>query len=958
MIIKILIFLLSQNTNQYIYTDSHNLTWISSTAGLNCFTGGEVKVYDRGNYDILGKNIQSNFHEDSQSNLWFTTYEALNKYERSSDNFESFQFFGSEEKITANYRCIGLIDSILWVGADGYLFAFNINSNKIIKQFDFSFVGEDYLHCYAFKRNNHTYIFSSHTKLRGLKFDSFLNYKELSLPNVPMMRMAQWKGRLLMSTGRDRLLEFDWEQDEFINTESECPNAGLISANEEYILVSCDKKVLKCSNLNDCVVLSVKAPQMELYIDNNNVSWLSSDSEDLKYFQLDKKKFEFYNLSQNGDTTIAVNCFLHYDDYLWIGTRHQGVFKINPTNFDIIKHYGSGKDDSWKMILDIITIENEFYVKGLNRLYKYNSTKDTFLKCSEDMGLLLQLYNSPGRNKYLVETGGQNKNVYKLRVNKDLLLIEPIKGLSKMEKSVGAIQEDNFGNIYLSVEEEYLQILRNVDDEYNWDKKIEGHGLRSIWHFDHENTLYLGNSNGLFRIDIEKNFHVDTIRPQNYSINTTIYSILGNNKYLWLGSNDGLLRYDISNNLMHKFSLVDGIQDKEYNTRACYIDQDGYFYFGGVNGFNRFHPDSIDLLDIKPDVYVSSIEVNNEYFDFGRNQNMIDNLEFDFDQNTISFSFNSLDFSDPEATRVKFILENYEENWITSTTNKGFVRYPNLPPGNYQLKIKASNSDGIWNPKPKTIDITILPPWYATWWARTLGILLLSGILYYLFRSYYKRQLREKELALREANLTISKQKALAHERTRIAAEMHDDLGGGLTRIRFLSQRVLRTVTNNDLKSQVTKIVDLSEGLVRNMGEIIWAMDAGFDTLSSLISYVRRYAYEYLEDYGIDLTFDVQGQSTGIKLTGQQRRNVFLVIKEAIHNAVKHANTKYLTIEFQIADELKVCIKDKGIGIKNQVTNGNGLNNMRKRVEMLGGTIEIQNNGGTIITFNVPLEVS
>ena len=403
-------------------------------------------------------------------------------------------------------------------------------------------------------------------------------------------------------------------------------------------------------------------------------------------------------------------------------------------------------------------------------------------------------------------------------------------------------------------------------------------------------------------------------------------------------------------NLLKKMEL----QGLEFNTNAFHQYKDGSILMGGINGLNYFHPDSITLSKYISPIHISSLLVNGETY-LGDHPNVKSSYEFPYTQSTLSFSFHAIDHTGPEETQTKFKLIGKDDNWSPGTTADGFAKYSNLAPGSYTFSILGANADGVWNPKPRNIQITIHPPWYATWWARTLGIFLIAGIIYLTFRTYYKRQLREKDLQLREKNLIISKQQALADERTRIASEMHDDLGGGLTTIRFLSQKILQKSSDITIKSQITKIVHQSETLVNNMGEIIWAMNAGFDTLQSLISYTRRYANTYLEDYNISLDFEVEGSTKNIKLTGAERRNIFLIIKESLHNTVKHAEASQVSIIYEIGKELMIRFKDNGKGLEDSNILGNGLSNMKNRIQKISGSIVFANSDGLEIILHVPL---
>ena len=410
-----------------------------------------------------------------------------------------------------------------------------------------------------------------------------------------------------------------------------------------------------------------------------------------------------------------------------------------------------------------------------------------------------------------------------------------------------------------------------------------------------------------------------------------------------MSTNNGIIRYNISDSSCHIFSTVEGLQHQEFNTHAYSKDKSGYIYFAGINGVNRFHPDSIRLSNNNAPIFVRELRINDQTSHQFGHPNLLNTLQLPYSQNTIAFDFHAIDFANPSATKVKYKLQGVDHAFVEIDGTNGSARYPKLAPGNYKLILVGANADKHWNNTSREISITIHPPWWQTWWFRLSAFLAIGGILSGAIRYYYNQQLAKKDFALREQALIIEKQTALQAERTRIASEMHDDLGGGLTTIKFLSQNLLHKIGANDQKSEITRILDQSQTLVSNMSEIIWAMNAGFDTLENLVIYSRRYAREFLDTHGIDLKFEVQGMSESIGLSGEKRRNIFLVIKEALHNAVKHSNATIITISFYVTvDNLQLKVTDNGIGLNQEANeNGNGLQNMKSRIESLGGDCTI-----------------
>lgn len=210
-----------------------------------------------------------------------------------------------------------------------------------------------------------------------------------------------------------------------------------------------------------------------------------------------------------------------------------------------------------------------------------------------------------------------------------------------------------------------------------------------------------------------------------------------------------------------------------------------------------------------------------------------------------------------------------------------------------------------------------------------------------------------KHIALQQ--VVLEKQAELENERRRIAADMHDDLGSGLTRITYLSQMALKSDAENNLQ----KIKKTASELVGNMSELIWVMKEENNTLEDLTTYIKSYAVDYFENNNIAFAIEMPDSFGAVTVSGNQRRNLFLSVKESFHNIVKHAEAKNVRISIGVDDCLHICINDDGIGMNAEKTGnrivGNGLKNMRARIESMAGKVDIQQAGGTQVSFVIPL---
>lgn len=323
-----------------------------------------------------------------------------------------------------------------------------------------------------------------------------------------------------------------------------------------------------------------------------------------------------------------------------------------------------------------------------------------------------------------------------------------------------------------------------------------------------------------------------------------------------------------------------------------------------------------------------------------------------YKKNDLVFQWAAPAFADEKQTVFSYRLEGSGNTDWSESSRESMVRFVNLPPGKYTLNVKAIFPNGLYPDAETRYTFVILPPWWQSWWFRTLIILLLmvAGIL--LVRSYVRKKLQKQRIWL-------EKRQAIEKERARIASDMHDDLGAGLSTIRFLSEKVRRNPATEVNKREIEKIASISNDMVESMNEIIWAMNEKNDSLEDLLYYTRAYAREYCEEHQMECSFDFPESIPAKFVSGDLRRNVFLVVKESLHNIVKYAGASKVDISVHINTNLSVTIRDNGKGF--EITGyegnprGNGLRNMRRRMESIGGRLDLTAGQGVAVTMEVPL---
>lgn len=185
---------------------------------------------------------------------------------------------------------------------------------------------------------------------------------------------------------------------------------------------------------------------------------------------------------------------------------------------------------------------------------------------------------------------------------------------------------------------------------------------------------------------------------------------------------------------------------------------------------------------------------------------------------------------------------------------------------------------------------------------------------------------------------------------------MHDELGAGMTAIRLMSE-IARNKMKESTPVEIEKISQSADEVLNKMNAIIWSMNSGNDSLDNLVSYIRSYALEYFESTPVDCRVFTPDNIEPLEITGDKRRNIFLCVKETLNNALKHASASLVTISFEINHELVIRITDNGVGIDMQKLRkfGNGLKNISRRMESIGGTYHIENHNGTLTVLTLPL---
>jgi signal transduction histidine kinase len=342
--------------------------------------------------------------------------------------------------------------------------------------------------------------------------------------------------------------------------------------------------------------------------------------------------------------------------------------------------------------------------------------------------------------------------------------------------------------------------------------------------------------------------------------------------------------------------------------------------------------------------------------------------DFSSDQSQIEIDYFALTFGAEENIRYQYKFD--EQDW-SNPTNQQTVNL-NLSPGRHEFAVRAVRGDGAASDKIAVASFNILPPVWARWWFILLSALLISAVILLLYR-YRTANLRKINAALTEAkfaeeSLRKSREERLAEletVRSRIATDLHDDIGASLTQIAILSE-VAQAQSKNGISEPLQMISNVSNELVGTMSDIVWSINPAKDHFSDLIQRMRRFASDLLSPKKIGLQFESPESDDQIIVNSNIRREVFLIFKETINNIVKHSEAKKVKVKIEIAgDYLHLKITDDGKGfLENETGNatdnfgGNGIPGMKKRAAAMNGAFDIvsEKSKGTTASLKLPMD--
>ena len=1004
---------LSQTSVYAIVQDPQGFLWFGTQDGLNRFDGYSFKVYRYRANDTtsISSNHISRLLVSRSGELWVgTAGRGVNRFRGTKDTFDRFMNDPNDSSTLSNNNVWAMYEDrrgTIWVGTDNGLNAFNPKTGAcrrfLYEPRNTSPVGSSWVRCIIEDSSGtmwfgHPHGISSfdpgtgvfrYQAFPGKEFLDFVRSHDGGIyavvaedvfrlepermesgPPAPIL-----KPTLLGIPGLSTVLEAD---DDLLWVGS---SGGLLRVNQSSgarLLLKNQPEDL--TSLSDNTVLS-------LFRDRSGILWVGTFGGINKYVPM-SKRFETIQCDPAGSMGPRANRVRSFAEdrlgKIWIGTE-SGLYRFNPQNRHMdrfVNAPGYPRTINVNHIWGVIALRESPGVTivcatnggGVNVL-RFPENGDVhqpeveYIKPNPKNPLSLP---APGPSCLLEDQQGfvwfgtLREGVARYNMHSktfEVYKCNPNDPTTLSNRAVTTILQTHDGVLWVGTRgglsrfnEAEKNFTRFSNDPSN-PNSLSDDGIESLYE-DEQGTLWIGTAGGLNMFDRTtgkfRRFTIEDGLP-----NDVIYGVLkdklGN---LWCSTNKGIVRFRPDRGLVQSYDVSDGLQSDEYNQGAAFKASDGTFYFGGIEGFNAFHPDSVRDNPHTPDVVFTDLRILNKSLRIGPGESRLrqtistaDELFLTYEDLVITLQFAALEFTNPGRNQYMFKMEGFDRNWTYSGTRRE-ATYTNLDPGTYAFCVRAANNDGIWDAGSRTMRIHIEPPYWKTWWFRLSGLAAIVLMVLAVVRRRIKLLQKEAELQQEISRRLVESQE---NERRRIATDLHDGLG----------QELLIIKNRASLANEASDLPEMAKHQIEIIGK----------TATQSLQWVRRIAKDlrpyHLERLGLasalrstleevadatKIAFDIRIDDVGEFFRGRKdlEVNVFRVVQESVNNIIKHSGASHASVHVENSgDEVHIEIRDDGKGFDPSRVHapdskaGLGISGIADRLKVLGGTYRVDSSPGT-----------
>jgi signal transduction histidine kinase/ligand-binding sensor domain-containing protein/CheY-like chemotaxis protein/AraC-like DNA-binding protein len=936
--------------------------------------------HQKGNSNSLGHNSVLSMFEDSHGNLWLGTVAGLDKFDYRTKSFKHYFPFGQN----FNNRIANIVEDKegnLWLyGHSNSLCRFNPVQNTFgfLKFSDNPKTKEEFNYwgvlCYDKRGNlwigNHLDGLIKLNVKTGAREEYSMRNKKLESDFFTAVKEDS-KGDIWVTTDGGGLFNYDHQSNSFKVFQNDPDNLSSLGSNAVYcfyesepglywigtyeagisVLKSNRKKILKFTANGEA---GKKLPQkcvLAFAPAKDGKVWVGTDGGGLSLFDPKTYEFKYYTEENGGVCANVVKSLLaDKENNLWCGSFRKGLCKINIAHKSKVNFTSNINKENRKLFNDHVWAIGEI---DQDKIW---------------MGLLaggIDVYDNKSQtiSRSVLDTIGSGELG---RTTVFVIMKDSKKRIWIGTETMGAICYDPASDTYLRFK---------FENEKN--TTIRSNDVRDIFEDSKGNFWFATGRGGLNKLlDINKNlFQSYTMKdglPSDH-----ILAILEDDKNnLWLSSDKGISCFKVKERKFLNFGVEDGLQSLEFRDCSKLKTGDGFMYFGGIDGFNMFHPDSLHINTVSPMVVISDFKIfdhslkNNVFYNgkayADRSISKATEIVLNPEDLVFSIEFAALSFIYPAYNRYAYKLEGFDNNWTYVNADKRFASYTNLNPGEYIFRVMAANKDGIWNQKVTSLKIIVLPPWWMTWWFKIVMILFTLGgislLIYLRTRSVReKNRMLEEEVRKRTADLLESKNEVM--RKNIILEQNNQEMSKKTERILEQQEEILRqkseveqlnrtkdkffSIIAHDLRNPVYALNVLSKEIRKEFQptgalgrELMNHMEVSSERVKDLVlnllewtktqtgnikvNPAKNYVYNLIEE-NIEL-HSPQASQKQINISVMVDDSLFMIadynmvntiIRNVLGNAIKYTPRRGQIEIFSYTDQDEVILafRDSGVGI-------------------------------------------
>ncbi len=1039
-----------------IIQDSRGFLWFGTLVGLCRYDGFPFKTYlhNPNNDRSISNIVVNSVYEDTQGFIWVGTLGGLNKFNRDTEQFTRYIKDTKNQTSISNdnvYKVYEDKKGILWIGTDGgglnkfdreteeftsYIYdpddSSSISHNSIFYAILESSTGELWIGTYGGGLNK----FNKETG----QFTHYIhdpdNPKSLSNDKIRTMIEDRF-GNIWIGTenGLNRLILSENEKNPptFIHYRRNPENPNSISGNRvfsiyedkkgELWVVTFDGGVDKFNRNNETFTKYLYNGGRSIYQDNSGILWVGND-QGVEKLNPNKLSFKHYKHNPMNPKSLRGNTIFEFledtDKNIWVATTfgldkflieknefmhiNFGEYKFGELSNGVLSLHKDKLGRLWVGTWGrgLIYIESEEQNKTSPKFTEFmNNPRDTTSICGD---VVMALYEDESGMLWI---GTEDGGVSKLALYSDNLSKPKFINYKNDPNNHTSLTSNRVYDIYGDRSNEIWFLTMNGLDKFDKNRNVFIHyvhknddpqslssnDILGVFE-DKSGNFWVGTTSGLNQFDRETQESIKYTHLDGLPSDITIGIREDDSGNLWISTEKGLSKFNPASKSFINYNAKDGLQGNEFNQLSYLRSQDGALFFGGLNGFSMFHPDSIKENTRIPQIVFTEFQLNNITvpigFDSTSNRTVLKNsitetkeIELYHNDRVISFGFAALDFHNPEKNKYAYLLAGFEDDWNYTDASRRHITYTNLDPGTYILKIKGSNNYGYWNEGGASIRIIIFPPWWQTTWAYIIYALIILSIIYFTWRLQLRRIRIKHDYEM--SKFEAEKMHEVDEMKSRFFANISHEFRTPLTLIFGPAKDISEKTKEQDTKQNaglIKRNASRLYGLVNQLLDLS-KLEAGRMTLETteqnIIPLLKGLVLSFTslaERKKITLKFNTIEENLDVYV---DKDKVEKIINNLLSNAFKftpEGGNIDFTVEKMI-NEVEMRIADNGIGISKQRIDkvfdrfyqvdeshtresegtGIGLALTKELVELHKGKIkaESKEGEGTTLTVQLPL---